>query len=435
MGLVGSTVQTVLDLRSVMFTSVVSHALCTVLAGWLWMQNRSHFSGLFHWFAGAAMQTVGLGLLMLRPVVPDWMSMLAGNLLMIGGTATTLSGLARFAGYHAYRRAFSVAVLAMFVAVQSYLIFVRPDLTARSVLIAGILCLFCLQGCGLMVCGVDRSLRPLTRWVGWVYGAYSLLFFHRVVMLALRPFEGQDYFQSGFYESLFYIIAQMFFVLLTYSLCLMVNRRLITAIEAEERKFTRVFHSAPYSMLITRLADGAVLDANACFARIMGYSLDDIIGKKSTRELQLWPHEEDRESLVRELREKGVVHNIETVLKKKNGECITTRFSAEILTLNQETCILSTIEDVTQRKQAAAERERLLVEREKALSDVKVLSGLLPICAGCKKIRDDSGYWNQIETYIKQHSEAEFSHGLCPDCLRGLYPELLRDDAANDKSP
>ena len=114
MGLVGSTVQTVLDLRSVMFTSVVSHALCTVLAGWLWMQNRSHFSGLFHWFAGAAMQTVGLGLLMLRPVVPDWMSMLAGNLLMIGGTATTLSGLARFAGYrsYAYWRAFNVAVLA-----------------------------------------------------------------------------------------------------------------------------------------------------------------------------------------------------------------------------------------------------------------------------------------------------------------------------------
>ena len=101
----------------------------------------------------------------------------------------------------------------------------------------------------------------------------------------------------------------------------------------------------------------------------------------------------------------------------------------------QETCILSTIEDVTQRKQAAAERERLLVEREKALSDVKVLSGLLPICAACKKIRDDSGYWNQIETYIRQHSEAEFSHGLCPDCLRGLYPELLRDDAANDRSP
>jgi ligand-binding sensor domain-containing protein len=58
-----------------------------------------------------------------------------------------------------------------------------------------------------------------------------------------------------------------------------------------------------------------------------------------------------------------------------------------------------------------------------ALADVKVLSGLLPVCASCKKIRDDKGYWNQIETYIAEHSEADFSHGICPDCMRKLYPE------------
>jgi len=66
-------------------------------------------------------------------------------------------------------------------------------------------------------------------------------------------------------------------------------------------------------------------------------------------------------------------------------------------------------------------------ELEKALSDVKKLSGLLPICANCKKIRDDKGYWNQIETYIKNHSEAEFSHGICPDCINELYPDLCDD--------
>jgi ligand-binding sensor domain-containing protein len=58
-----------------------------------------------------------------------------------------------------------------------------------------------------------------------------------------------------------------------------------------------------------------------------------------------------------------------------------------------------------------------------ALADVKVLSGLLPVCASCKKIRDDKGYWNQIETYIAEHSEADFSHGICPDCMKKLYPE------------
>jgi len=62
---------------------------------------------------------------------------------------------------------------------------------------------------------------------------------------------------------------------------------------------------------------------------------------------------------------------------------------------------------------------------EDALSEVKALSGLLPICASCKKIRDDSGYWNQIEKYISEHSEATFSHGLCPDCAKKLYPEII----------
>ena len=60
-----------------------------------------------------------------------------------------------------------------------------------------------------------------------------------------------------------------------------------------------------------------------------------------------------------------------------------------------------------------------------ALSAVRQLSGLLPICASCKKIRDDKGYWKQIEGYIREHSEAEFSHGICPDCAHELYPDVF----------
>jgi hypothetical protein len=62
-------------------------------------------------------------------------------------------------------------------------------------------------------------------------------------------------------------------------------------------------------------------------------------------------------------------------------------------------------------------------ELEVALGNVHTLSGLIPICASCKKIRNDEGYWDQVETYIQQHSHAQFSHGICPECLRRLYPE------------
>jgi|WetSurMetagenome_2_1015567.scaffolds.fasta_scaffold00250_25 PAS domain S-box-containing protein len=83
--------------------------------------------------------------------------------------------------------------------------------------------------------------------------------------------------------------------------------------------------------------------------------------------------------------------------------------------------------DITERRRAAEERERLISELQQALSKVKTLSGLLPICSSCKKVRDDNGYWNQIEVYVRAHSEAEFTHGLCPDCAKKLYPEYYKN--------
>ena len=87
---------------------------------------------------------------------------------------------------------------------------------------------------------------------------------------------------------------------------------------------------------------------------------------------------------------------------------------------------LNIMRDITERRRAAQERERLLAELQQALSEVRTLSGMLPICAGCKKIRDDSGYWTQIEQYIQRHSNAVFSHGLCPECVTRLYPDLKK---------
>jgi len=80
--------------------------------------------------------------------------------------------------------------------------------------------------------------------------------------------------------------------------------------------------------------------------------------------------------------------------------------------------------EVDERKRAQEEKDRLIVELRAALDKVKTLGGLLPICASCKKIRDDAGYWRQIESYIHDHSEAKFSHGICPECAKKLYPDL-----------
>jgi PAS domain S-box-containing protein len=89
------------------------------------------------------------------------------------------------------------------------------------------------------------------------------------------------------------------------------------------------------------------------------------------------------------------------------------------------TGIIGIARDITERKRAEVERERLIKELQEALADIKVLSGLVPICSNCKKIRDDKGYWTQLEGYIQEHSQAKFSHGVCPDCMKALYPNFM----------
>ena len=76
----------------------------------------------------------------------------------------------------------------------------------------------------------------------------------------------------------------------------------------------------------------------------------------------------------------------------------------------------------------AIERRKLLTQLEDSMREIKLLRGFLPICVRCKKIRDDQGYWTQVDVYIRNHSEVEFSHGICPDCAHELYPDLYPRD-------
>jgi PAS domain S-box-containing protein len=85
---------------------------------------------------------------------------------------------------------------------------------------------------------------------------------------------------------------------------------------------------------------------------------------------------------------------------------------------------IGVVRDITQRKHNEEQRNILISDLQKALSEVKTLQGLLPICAHCKNIRDDKGYWNKIESYIHKHSGVDFTHGICPECAKKYYQDM-----------
>lgn len=109
---------------------------------------------------------------------------------------------------------------------------------------------------------------------------------------------------------------------------------------------------------------------------------------------------------------------------------------SRLLTSGSTSGRLIVFRDITRRINMQNEREKLISELQDALAQVKTLKGMLPICARCKKIRNDSGYWQNVEHYVQEHSDAVFSHAICPDCLSEMYPEYMerREDKPDDES-
>mgnify|MGYP000368555593 CR=1 FL=1 len=140
-------------------------------------------------------------------------------------------------------------------------------------------------------------------------------------------------------------------------------------------------------------------------------------------------HPEDRETLRQRIEtlihEGGAFdHEFRVVLPDGRERIMQEQAATVLMPYSGAAKVIGVVRDITDLRLAQQARERLIVELQEALDNVKTLSGLLPICANCKKIRDDKGYWNQIEVYLQKHSDARFTHGLCPECVKKLYPEL-----------
>jgi PAS domain S-box-containing protein len=179
--------------------------------------------------------------------------------------------------------------------------------------------------------------------------------------------------------------------------------------------------------IIGKDLDGIITDWNKGAERIYGYTAEEMIGKSVS--ILTPPERPDEISQIMERIRRGEqVEHYETVRVTKTGKPI--QVSLTVSPIRDEfgnTIGASTAaRDITERKRTEDERERLVTELQAALAKVKLLSGFLPICAACKKIRNDQGYWEQVEIYIRDHSEAEFSHGLCPNCIRRFYPDPQR---------
>ncbi|HPW68378.1 MAG: PAS domain S-box protein [Desulfomonilia bacterium] len=192
-------------------------------------------------------------------------------------------------------------------------------------------------------------------------------------------------------------------------------------VESEER-YRSLFEDSR-DAIYTVSRDGIILDANGAAMELFGYGRAEMIGMNVQ---QLYADPGVRTSFQSEIEEKGAVRNFEVRLRKKDGavmDCLYTSSVRRALGGDGVIGYHCIIRDITESKRAENEKLRLINDLKVALDKIKTLKGLIPICASCKKIRDDKGYWNQIEEYLEAQTEAIFSHGLCPECQKRFEEE------------
>jgi len=201
------------------------------------------------------------------------------------------------------------------------------------------------------------------------------------------------------------------------------QRQAEEALRESEQRYRSLFDRIPIGLYQTT-SQGQIIDANPAFVKMLGYP--DRMSLFAINAADTYVNSEGRTQWQSIMGREGVILNYQKELRRYNGAIVWVSENSRAVR-DKEGHVLfyeGSFQDITERKQIEEEREKLIRELQEALAKVKKLSGLLPICASCKKIRDDKGYWNQIESYVRDHSEAEFSHGICPECMKKLYPDL-----------
>jgi len=198
------------------------------------------------------------------------------------------------------------------------------------------------------------------------------------------------------------------------------------ALRESEERFTAFMNNSPVVAWLKDPATWTYRYINKAFAEVFDIT-PEVISKKT--DFDLWPEEIARQLRENDLRVMSSDRTIQTSedVPLPNGTVHHWLvFKFPLRTRSGKPFLAGTAVDITERRRMEEEREKIMHDLQDAFANVRTLSGLLPICASCKKIRDDKGYWNQIEGYIMTHSEATFSHGVCPECMKKLYPEFIK---------
>jgi PAS domain S-box-containing protein len=348
-----------LDMRALILGQTISYAACMGLVALLWHQNRRRFPGLGFWLAGFVMQTIASVLLILRGIIPLWVSAVGANALIWGGTILLYIGLERFVERRS-RQVHNGVLWVLLLAVHSIFVFVQPSLAARNVNTSVGLLLISLQIAWLTLRRVETEKRRMTGLIGFVFVGFALVSVARIVVnVALPP--GNDFFAAtGPFDALLILTYQILVLAVTFSLFLMINRRLFleleiqqTALQRSEAQYRQLVELSPEALFVYR--DGMIDFVNPAAVSLLGAArTDDLVGRNIFEFLHPDYQTVARKRIAGVLAQGEPAPLLEQKFVRFDGTVIDVEVTTARFEYQGQTALQTIARDITERKQTEA---------------------------------------------------------------------------------
>ena len=351
-----------LDLRTILVSYTLCNLVCAIVLFSLWKQNRNRFAGLDYFMTSFVINFFGILLLALRDVIPDFFSLLFGNVFLIAGVLILYIGICRFLD-RKIKQIHNYVLLAIYVALQTWLIYGYPNLEYRMILFSAMISIYCSQITWMLFSNKEKRVRSTVIGLGVLSIIYWFIGIVRIGYEFISPIQGDLFDFSRPFETYIYLMFQLVYIVLTFYLFIIVNRRLFFDLEDEliiqkqtesdlnlsQEKFLKAFHASPNSVLLTRLNDGKLLEVNERFVHLSGYSREELLSS-TTLSLKFWVDPEERNKVVSAIKKDGQIKEYEFDGRTRSGKILRFLYSGVMININDEVCMISYIEDITERK-------------------------------------------------------------------------------------
>jgi diguanylate cyclase (GGDEF)-like protein/PAS domain S-box-containing protein len=345
------------DMRSVFVVQIIVLLVCFLILASTWKQNRSRYKGLGCWAAMTGVSSVGYILLALRDYMPDLVSIVLANLLIVFAFVLFNRGVVLFYGL---KRSIvpGIVIILIVIALQMYFTYFLPDIHARIIVISS--AFIVIYGRSLWLIGFRTTIkqRHISHGIIWSVAGIILLNVYRVVIHIVLPTGKTDLFDQTWQDDLFLILQVPFFLFLVLNVVQLVSNSLLIEVQQQEAKFNSIFKFAPYAVIITNLDDTSVVEANDEMLKLPEYEPSELIGKTQLN-LDTWLDPSMRAVLVDELKQGGIVNGRELSFRSKSGRIFPVLFSSTIVKSGEYEYIVSTMKDISDINRLKTELEQL----------------------------------------------------------------------------